>query len=174
MTPLQQELSRQLSGSRFRALNESLYTQTSSASKSMFEGNEKLFDDYHAGFRKQTESWTVNPVDGVIKWLKSKRSENISSVAHTEEYVVGDFGCGEAKVAKTLTGYGGAGARPAAAKAAAAAASPPLRGGGFVVHSFDLIATSGMKDIITPCDIAKTPLKNGVLDAAVYCLSLVS
>ena len=31
-----------------------------------------------------------------------------------------------------------------------------------------------MKDVITPCDIAKTPIKDNTLDAAVYCLSLVS
>ena len=58
--------------------------------------------------------------------------------------VIGDFGCGDAMLAKSLPH--------------------------FTVHSFDLVAVN---DFVTPCDMKCVPLGSNVLDVAVYCLSLM-
>lgn len=57
--------------------------------------------------------------------------------------VVGDFGCGEGVLGESLD---------------------------CKVHSFDLVAR---KPHITACDISNVPLEDGVLDVAVFCLSLM-
>lgn len=57
--------------------------------------------------------------------------------------MVGDFGCGSAMLAKSVPQ---------------------------TVHSFDFVAISPQ---VTECDMSKVPLKNGSLDVAVYCLSLM-
>lgn len=58
--------------------------------------------------------------------------------------VIGDFGCGEAKIAKSL---------------------PQAK-----VYSFDL---SSLDPCVTVCDMASTPLENESLDVVVFCLSLM-
>jgi ribosomal RNA-processing protein 8 len=45
---------------------------------------------YHEGYRTQVSSWPSNPVDVVIRWLKTLPSN----------LTVADFGCGEAKIAQ--------------------------------------------------------------------------
>ncbi|CAL1572012.1 unnamed protein product [Knipowitschia caucasica] len=57
--------------------------------------------------------------------------------------VVADFGCGDCKIAKSVKN---------------------------TVHSFDLVATS---ELVTACDMAHVPLKDGSVDIAVFCLSLM-
>ena len=59
-----------LQGSKFRWLNEQLYTSTSQSSCSLIERNPEYFDQYHVGYREQTKSWPVRPVDRAIQWLK--------------------------------------------------------------------------------------------------------
>lgn len=59
--------------------------------------------------------------------------------------VVGDFGCGEALIAAAV-------------------------GERHAVHSFDHVAINSM---VTACDLAKVPLGNGVLDLAIFSLSLM-
>ncbi len=58
--------------------------------------------------------------------------------------MIADFGCGDARLARAL---------------------PTLR-----VHSFDFVA---LNERVTECDMAKTPLKPGTVDIAVFCLSLM-
>jgi ribosomal RNA-processing protein 8 len=82
-----------LDGSRFRWLNESLYTESSSRSFDLFQKDPKLFDAYHSGFRSQTKSWPVNPVDECLKFIGSNLKSGSS---------IGDFGCGDAKLAQVL------------------------------------------------------------------------
>src|SRR5262249_35496859 len=69
----------------------------------------------------------------VIRWCKRR-----------PHVVVGDFGCGEAKIAETL---------------------PENR-----VHSFDHVA---INEGVIACDMAHVPLENECLDVAVFCLSLM-
>lgn len=60
------------------------------------------------------------------------------------KFVIGDFGCGEAKISQTVKN---------------------------TVHSFDLHSPPNSN--IIACDIANVPLKNDVLDVGVFCLSLM-
>jgi hypothetical protein len=69
---------------------------------------------YHEGFRNQVQQWPENPVKIFIDYLK----------AHPKS-VVGDFGCGEAEIARTVSNK---------------------------VYSFDLQAAN---EYVTVCDIAK-------------------
>jgi hypothetical protein len=89
---------------------------------------------YHSLYQDARKTWSVVPYEDAIKWLK-KRSD----------LVVGDFGCGEALIAKALVGK-------------------------HTVHSFDFIA---INDTVIECDIAHVPLEDGCLDVAMFNLSLM-
>lgn len=143
---LQEAFKARLSGSRFRILNEELYTTTSKESFEKFSKNPELFDQYHEGFRHQVESWPVNPVDVIVRWLSSKYRNN--------SCVVADFGCGDAQLAKDLLN----------SKRSSKGKSP------FTVHSFDLVSPN---ELVTACDMANVPLENKSVDVCVFCLSLM-
>ena len=83
-----------LEGSKFRILNEKLYTTSSDKAQAMFRDQPQLFDVMHRGFANQAETWPVVPVDEAIKWLKA----NFSGDA-----IIADMGCGDAKIAAELS-----------------------------------------------------------------------
>ena len=154
---LQSAFEARLSGSRFRILNEELYTKTSEESFERFSKNPELFVQYHEGFRHQVESWPMNPVDVIVRWLADKYKDNgniINNNNNKTECVVADFGCGDAQLAKDLLNV-------------------KKRQDGtsrFKVHSFDLVAPN---DLVTACDMANVPLKDKSVDVCVFCLSLM-
>eukprot|EP00892_Ulva_mutabilis_P006392 jgi/Ulvmu1/4124/UM019_0103.1 len=82
----------QLQGGRFRMLNEQLYTTQGQEAYSLMQESPELFRAYHEGFRVQSQTWKVNPVDVAIRWLQK----------HPKIRTVADFGCGDAKIAQTL------------------------------------------------------------------------
>merc|ERR1711968_132087 len=82
-----------LKGSRFRWLNEKLYTIPGSEAKKLYDSDPSLAIAYHEGFRAQAAKWPRNPLDDIIAWLKE----------FPKEAVIGDFGCGEARLAATLS-----------------------------------------------------------------------
>ena len=82
-----------LEGSRFRWLNESLYTENSTKSFELFQNDPSLFEAYHKGFRSQAANWPTNPVDGICAFAKSKLPPGST---------IGDFGCGDAQIALNL------------------------------------------------------------------------
>jgi ribosomal RNA-processing protein 8 len=82
-----------LEGSRFRWLNESLYTEDSQKSFQLFQGDPSLFEAYHRGFRSQAANWPSNPVQDICSFAKSKLTHGSS---------IGDFGCGDAQIAQNL------------------------------------------------------------------------
>ena len=135
-TPKNDKVQGQLDGARFRWLNESLYTEDSAKSFELFQKDPNLFNAYHSGFRSQTKSWPVNPVDECLAFVASKLSPGS---------VIGDFGCGDAKLAQILKDK-------------------------MKVHSFDLVSTN---PLVTACNIADVPLPDGTLDMAVFSLSLM-
>ena len=142
---LQDSFKARLAGSRFRLLNEELYTNPSDSSFSRFSKQPELYEQYHQGFRKQVEQWPMNPVDTIIQSVKSASNfETTTTIA--------DFGCGDAALAKQLLRFKFKGRCP------------------FVVHSFDLVADN---DLVTACDMANTPLATGSVDIAVFCLALM-
>ena len=147
-----------LAGSRFRILNEELYTTTSQNSYNKFKENPELFEQYHEGFRHQVESWPENPVDVIVRSLTStyQKKKQTSTIGPC---VVADFGCGDAQLAKDLL-----------------TVKRIKKNGGendeniFDVHSFDLVSPN---ELVTACDMANVPLKNKSVDVCVFCLSLM-
>eukprot|EP00934_Nitzschia_sp_Nitz4_P008400 Nitzschia sp. Nitz4//scaffold21_size171442//16628//17683//NITZ4_002142-RA/size171442-processed-gene-0.3-mRNA-1//1//CDS//3329542354//8390//frame0 len=146
---LQDAFKARLSGSRFRTLNEELYTTTSQESYKRFSENPELFEQYHEGFRHQVESWPVNPVDVMVQRCNSiQQKQDLSDLP----LVVADFGCGDAQLAKDLLKIQRQG------KTA------------FTVHSFDLVAPN---ELVTACDMSNVPIPNKSVDICVFCLSLM-
>jgi superfamily II DNA or RNA helicase len=92
------------------------------------------WQEYHRLYREARSEWTTIPFEEFIRWAK-KRSD----------YVIGDFGCGEAIVAKELSGR-------------------------HTVHSFDHVA---INDDVVSCDLAHVPLDDESLDVALFSLSLM-
>ena len=132
---LSDQFSSKLKGAQFRWLNEQLYTTQGSSSFAMFQKEPELFDTYHAGFREQAAGWRVNPLDLIIQDLTKLPKGR----------VVSDFGCGEARLARTLRDR-------------------------HTIHSFDLVAGN---ELITACDIANVPLEDTSVDVAIFCLALM-
>lgn len=84
-----------LQGSRFRWLNDKLYSISGEEAFELYSKDPSLATAYHEGFREQVRKWPRNPLDDVIQWLKNDVPR---------EKVVGDFGCGEAVLALELQG----------------------------------------------------------------------
>jgi len=135
VSSLQAKFRAKLESGQFRWLNEQLYTKSSEDAVKLFADTPKLFDVYHKGFELQVEKWPLNPVNVIIKRLKKL----------PEKSSIGDFGCGNALIARTL--------------------SPK-----WIVHSFDLAETN---EFVTVANSASVPLQDQVLDVAVFCLSLM-
>ena len=152
---IQQAFKARLAGSRFRILNEELYTTTSQKSYDKFREHPELFEQYHQGFRHQVESWPQNPVDVIVKSLTNKYQKK--SKKATSRVVVADFGCGDAQLAKDLLAV-----KPKTAKASDNKM--------FKVHSFDLVSPN---ELVTACDMANVPLPDKSVDVCVFCLSLM-
>jgi superfamily II DNA or RNA helicase/SAM-dependent methyltransferase len=87
---------------------------------------------YHTLYREARQTWTEIPYEKIAKSLEKR-----------PDWVVGDLGCGEAKLAECLPNK---------------------------IYSFDHVAIN--EDVIA-CDIAHTPLKDGQLDVAIFSLSLM-
>jgi superfamily II DNA or RNA helicase len=87
---------------------------------------------YHTLYREARKGWTEVPNEVMTQWVKER-----------PHLVVGDFGCGEALLAKAVTNR---------------------------VYSFDHVA---IDETVTACDMAETDMEDGVLDVAVFCLSLM-
>ena len=177
-----------LAGSRFRILNEELYTTTSHESYTKFAHNPELFEQYHEGFRYQVESWPENPVDVMVHKLyeqatttttELKTTNTISKKKNKTKYpppvVVADFGCGDAQLAKDLLAYTYDDDDDSDSSEEEDSATKPTTTNTtnhqmFDVHSFDLVAPN---PYVTACDMAKVPLPNKSVDVCVFCLSLM-
>lgn len=191
LTPLQAQMLSKLSGSRFRTINEKLYTTHSREAMQMIEDSPSTFDEYHQGFREQVRSWPKNPLDRIVEMLdpatassasKAGKSKSASTSDKTLSKITGkakarfspsplvvDLGAGEGGLAKKLVPKG------------------------LKVLSFDLLSTSdgwvkrqdsaaigglplpGYMDVKDPLDAEKTVTQQapGIVDVAVFCLSLM-
>lgn len=159
LTPLQQKMRAKLISSRFRHLNEQLYTTDSTTALSLFASQPELFNEYHAGFSQQVkDSWPSNPVDQYISAIKQR-----GVVRQTDDTVIlqlprrkgglctiADLGCGDAPLARALQSRVG---------------KLNLK-----LHNFDLHASNPQ---VTVADIARLPLQDGEVDMAIFCLSLM-
>lgn len=118
----------------FSAMN-GLWNRSRSATTQMrLRENPEEWAQYHTLYREARKDWSVVPFEEFIRWAKQR-----------SDYVIGDFGCGEAKVAEALADR-------------------------HTVHSFDYVAAN---DEIVACDMTKTPLEDGTLDVALFSLSLM-
>lgn len=165
LTPLQQAMRQKLISSRFRHLNETLYTTPSAKALELFSSNPELFDEYHAGFSRQVkESWPSNPVDGYIAAIRSRakispapRKGNKPDKGQAlprrpgGTCTIADLGCGDAQLARALI--------PSAKKL------------NLKLLSYDLHAPEGSP--ITKADASNLPLEDGSVDVAIFCLSLM-
>lgn len=61
-----------LKASRFRYLNEQLYTKPAIEAAVVFEEDRETFDAYHIGYRQQIEKWPLNPLDTIIQELRKQ------------------------------------------------------------------------------------------------------
>lgn len=97
------------------------------------------------------ESWPINPLDNIIQWIRENHGDA----------VVADMGCGEARLAKSVTN---------------------------LVHSFDMVSSHNNVMVppygnrkeyvskiveVTSCDISHVPLSDESVDIVVFCLSLM-
>lgn len=187
LTPLQRKMLSKLSGSRFRWINEQLYTTTSDNALEMIKKQPELYEEYHKGFASQVESWPENPVDlfirelvyrGVSKMINSPGGLPGVAINGEKTIVVSDMGCGEANLAvqidKFMENY------QKNSKDALKKFKKQFGGGKdisvknfklkFKVHSFDL---KKINEKITVADIKNVPLKEESCSVVIFCLSLM-
>lgn len=167
LTPLQQAMRQKLVSSRFRHLNETLYTTPSTKAMELFTSSPELFDEYHAGFSRQVkESWPSNPVDGYVQAIrkrggvsppkkgakpdKSNSQPRILPRRPNGGCTIADLGCGDAQLAASLA--------PSATKL------------NLKLLSYDLHSPNSH---VTKADISNLPLDDGSVDVAIFCLSLM-
>ncbi|KAK4426120.1 Ribosomal RNA-processing protein 8 [Sesamum alatum] len=122
-----------LSGGYFRMINEKLYTCSGDEALKYFTEDPSLFNVYHSGYQEQMSRWPEQPNDIIIKWIKDR----------SPSLVVADFGCGDARLAKSVKNK---------------------------VFSFDLVSNDPS---VIACDMSNTPLDSSTVDVAVFCLSLM-
>ncbi|XP_072390956.1 uncharacterized protein [Diabrotica undecimpunctata] len=130
---LRQKMMEKLKAARFRFINEQIYTADSKEAQQIFQSDPQAFNAYHDGYRKQVKTWPLNPLDIIVNTIKKM----------PRTHVVADFGCGDARLSKSVIQK---------------------------VHSFDLVAVD---ESVVACDMANVPLENNSVDVAVYCLSLM-
>lgn len=167
LTPLQQKMLNKLSGSRFRWINEQLYTITSENALSLIKDQPALFDEYHEGFRSQVQSWPENPVDVFVDQIKTRATTRVINapgglpgLPNDKKVVIADMGCGEAmlslKVSQFLTKHN--------------KKANPKKRLDIQVHSFDL---KKVNPRITVADIKNVPLPDNSCTVVIFCLALM-
>ncbi|SCU87442.1 LAFA_0E06744g1_1 [Lachancea sp. 'fantastica'] len=166
LTALQQKMLTKLSGSRFRWINEQLYTTSSSSALDLIKKQPQLFDEYHDGFRSQVQSWPENPVDVFVEQFRVRSQKPVNApgglpgLPSDKTIVVGDMGCGEAQLAQDLNNFYAQYNRKQKKHFKKKC----------VVHSFDLKKAN---KLITVADIKNVPLPDQSCTVVVFCLALM-
>lgn len=165
LTPLQQKMMAKLTGSRFRWINEQLYTISSDDALRLIQEQPQLFDEYHDGFRSQVESWPENPVEVFVEQIRQRSRKPVNAPGglpglKNKQIVIADMGCGEAQLASDINKF----------FAQFNKKSKPYHRKSHVVHSFDLKKAN---DLITVADIKNVPLPDNSCTIVVFCLALM-
>ncbi len=113
-------------------MNSRFNTAYSSTTHERLKQNPEEWYLYHTLYREARKDWAEIPFERIAKSLKKR-----------PDWVIGDFGCGEAKLAALLPNK---------------------------VYSFDHIA---INENVLACDITHTPVDDGILDVVVFSLSLM-
>jgi ribosomal RNA-processing protein 8 len=172
LTPLQQKMLNKLSGSRFRWINEQLYTISSQEALDLIKTQPELFDEYHQGFRSQVQSWPQNPVDVFVDQFKTRISTKQVNAPGglpglpSKKVVIADMGCGEAEFALQVGKY---------VEQYNNKKKKVKRNGGakhldVEVHSFDL---KKHNERITVADVANVPIGDESCSVVIFCLALM-
>ncbi len=118
----------------FTRLNNRINSENSETTHDRMIADPEEWEEYHRKYREARKTWSIIPYEEIIKRLK----------ALSPRLQIGDFGCGEAKIADTV--------------------------GRERVYSFDHVA---INDTVTACDIKSVPLPDEALDVAIFSLSLM-
>lgn len=116
----------------FSVMNQRFNSSKSSTSHERLVKCPEEFYLYHTLYRKARETWTEIPFQVIAEQLNKR-----------PDLVVGDFGCGEALLSKSVRNK---------------------------VYSFDHVA---INPSVIACDMAKTGMDSEILDVAVFSLSLM-
>lgn len=163
LTPLQQKMLTKLTGSRFRWINEQLYTITSDEALKLIQNQPQLFDEYHEGFRSQVQSWPENPVDVFVNQIRIRSQKPINAPGglpglKDKKIVIADMGCGDARLALEVNEFFKNNNKQS------------KRFKRCQVHSFDLKKSN---DRITVADIRNVPLPNESSTIVIFCLAMM-
>ncbi|CCE61284.1 hypothetical protein TPHA_0A02020 [Tetrapisispora phaffii CBS 4417] len=166
LTPLQQKMMAKLTGSRFRWINEQLYTIQSDDALKLIEEQPQIFDEYHDGFRSQVQAWPENPVDVMVNEIRVRSQKPVNAPGglpglKDKTIVIADMGCGEAKLALDVDNY---------FKGINQKAKKPFFKRKHKVHSFDL---KRVNERITVADIKNVPLPDESCSIVIFCLALM-
>jgi hypothetical protein len=118
----------------FSAMNQRWNQSRSDATHERLQKNPEEWAQYHTLYQQARKDWSVVPYEEMIRWCQQRHG-----------YVIGDFGCGEAKLAEAV-------------------------GDRHTVHSFDHVAVN---DDVVACDMVHVPLDDETLDVAIFSLSLM-
>ncbi|QLL34945.1 hypothetical protein HG536_0H03200 [Torulaspora globosa] len=166
LTPLQQKMMAKLTGSRFRWINEQLYTISSDKALEMLQNQPQLFDEYHEGFRSQVTSWPENPVNVFVEQIQQRAKKPVNApgglpgLQDSKKIVIADMGCGEAQLALEVNNF--------FKKFNKNAKKHKQRT--HEVHSFDLKKAN---ERITVADIRNVPLPDNSCTIVIFCLALM-
>jgi hypothetical protein len=116
----------------FSSMNARINSSKSGTTHARFRDNPEEWFLYHTLYREARSTWPEVPFKVFAGWLKRR-----------PDWVVGDFGCGEAELARLVPNK---------------------------IYSFDHVAVN---QSIIVCDMAKTGLPDRTLDVAVFSLSLM-
>ncbi|KAK9480428.1 methyltransferase-domain-containing protein [Lipomyces japonicus] len=173
LTALQQKMKNKLSGSRFRWINEKLYTISSEEAKNLIVKQPELYQEYHEGFRQQIQSWPENPVDYFVDRIKSSAKVPMPPPRglpkdRSGTTIIADMGCGDAELSRQVASkYANAnvvGAKNNSKKSFGRNSS------NIVVHSFDLAKSN---ERVTVADVKHVPLEDNSVHIVIFCLSLM-
>ncbi|MGH7226196.1 MAG: helicase-related protein, partial [Gemmataceae bacterium] len=118
----------------FSTMNRTWNQGRSDATHARLQENPEEWAQYHTLYREARKDWAVVPYEEMIRWCRQRSG-----------YVIGDFGCGEAKLAEAVSDW-------------------------HTVHSFDHVA---INENVVACDMAHVPLDDESLDVAIFSLSLM-
>jgi hypothetical protein len=116
----------------FSAMNQRYNTSKSTTMHDRLVADPEEFYLYHSLYRKARETWSEVPYQVIAEQINKR-----------PDWVIGDFGCGEALLSKSVRNK---------------------------VYSFDHVA---INPSVIACDMAHTGLDDEILDVAVFSLSLM-
>ncbi|MCJ1478233.1 25S rRNA (adenine645-N1)-methyltransferase [Lambiella insularis] len=202
VTPLQQAMREKLLSSRFRYLNQTLYTTPSKTSYELFKENPTFFAEYHEGFRRQVSAWPENPVNVFVRWIEergsvgAKPNDTGSQKAQFRKKMKGHKASSEAQQVQTSqsTGRNDIEALPRNARSGLCTIVDLGCGDAELAHSLCKPGNgpfkspvlvkplklsiysfdlAGSSPLITIADIRSLPLAESSVDLAIFCLALM-